>query len=104
MPWPFRGSTPEAHRFEEGPQMRKLEKVLAADVEDRRYRWRAAMLRVWDAGNVLVGVSKALNVTVFTARDSTPVARPRELARALAEADDFARTMALRAGHQALSA
>ena len=56
--------------------MRKLDKVLAADSNERQARWRSAMLRVWDAGDVLVGVSKALTVTMFTAKDSTPVTSP----------------------------
>jgi hypothetical protein len=100
----FRGSTSNAQEFEEEPLMRKLDRVLAADAEDRRHRWRTAMLRVWDAGNVLVGVSKALNVTLFTSRDSTPIDSPEELADALAEADDFARKVALQTGRRALSA
>jgi hypothetical protein len=90
--------------WEEESLMRKLEKVLAEDAEDRRCRWRTAMLRVWDAGNVLVGVSKALNVTLFTTRDSTPVASPDELVDALTEAEAFARKVALHTGRRALSA
>src|ERR1700733_11923782 len=104
MSWSFRGSTLEAQVSEEEPLMRKLEKVLAEDAEDRRLRWRTAMLRVWDAGSVLVGVSKALNVTLFTTRDSTQVARPQELADALTEAEAFVRKVALHTGRRALSA
>ena len=70
---------------------RTLDAVLAADASDRRERRRSAMLRVRVAGDVLVGVTKGLDISLFTTRDSTTVHDPSALAAALAEAHAFTR-------------
>jgi hypothetical protein len=92
-----------SHRFGgfgrrfDSERLSELDQLLAQAEDDRRYRWRSAMVETWTAGDVLVGVTRDLNISVFTARDSTEVADPYELAEALMHADRFAR-------HEAASA
>lgn len=76
--------------------MTKLDKVLAEDVADRSERWRSAMHRTWAAGDVMVGVTKSLTVSLFTIRDATKVTEPSKLAEALNQAENFARRAARR--------
>ena len=70
--------------------MRKVDMVIAADAGDRRDRWRSAMLKVWPVGDILVGVSTSLDVSVLTVQDSTTVPDPQALANALTSAEAFA--------------
>jgi hypothetical protein len=69
--------------------VRKVDMVSSASTAERRNRWRSAMLKVWPAGDVLVGVSRSLDVSVLTVRDATAVPDPRELADALTRAEEF---------------
>ena len=73
----------------------KVDRLAALDQAlaeaERRYRWRSAMLISWAAGDVLVGVTKGLDISLFTVRDSTKVTGPYELAEALIHADRFVR-------------
>jgi hypothetical protein len=75
----------------DGERLSQLDRLLAQASDDRRDRWRSAMLCTWTAGEVLVGVTKDLSISLFTARDSTDVADPYDLAEALMNADRFAR-------------
>jgi hypothetical protein len=87
-------------KFREVDSVTKLDNVLSDDAADRLERWRSAMLKTWAAGDVMVGVTKALEVSLFTLKDSTQVAKPRELANVLRKADAFAR----QAAHRPLTA
>jgi len=84
--------------------MRKLNQVLSQYASDRRSRWRSAMLRTWAAGDVTVGVTKALDVSLLTFRDSTRIPDPGRLAEALVAAERFARQTALRRAGKAVPA
>ncbi len=70
--------------------MPKVDLVIAASSEDRPNRWRSAMLKVWPVGDILVGVSTSLDVSVLTVCDSTVVPDPHALADALTRAEAFA--------------
>jgi hypothetical protein len=80
----------------------RLDRVQAVDRDERRCRWRAAMLKVWAVGDVLVGVDPALSVCLLTPADATSVPDPFGLAKTLAIAEEFADEVALRTGLKAL--
>ena len=84
--------------------MRKADMVIAASAGDRPNRWRSAMLKVWPVGDILVGVSTSLDVSVLTAQDSTTVPDPHALADALTSAGAFALAAAYTTVNRALRA
>ncbi len=82
----------------------KVRQLLALAEHDRYYRWRSAMLQTWEAGDVLVGVSKGLEISLFTTKDCTDVPDPYELSEALIHADRYARAAAARTASRVLTA
>jgi hypothetical protein len=81
---------PDRGKRKEDDKVRKVDMVIAASSDDRRNRWRSAMLKVWPVGDILVGVSTSLDVSVLTVQDSTTVPDPHALANALTSAEAFA--------------
>jgi hypothetical protein len=62
------------------------------------------MLRTWPVGDVVVGVTKGLDLSLLTLRDSTTVPDPAELVDAIGEAQAFARQAATATVSRALLA
>jgi hypothetical protein len=89
--------------FEED-DMRKLDQVQQLGESDRRDRWRSAMLRTWPVGDVVVGVTKGLDLSLLTMRDSTTVPDPAVLVDAIGDAQAFALQAAHTTAHRALLA
>ena len=74
---------------------RALDRVLAQDRHDRRARWQSAMLWTKPVGSdMFIGVTKGLELSVLTLRDSTTVPDPAPLLVAVSEAISFVRQSA----------